>query len=155
MIIPSILIFFIASSFFTSQVSADLDAERTQLLHKVRSENLSLSFLQNHNKSIQIKSSDKKNRPDCINTISLGLKWTLLIPIIFHQKVITHQDGATCTFRPSCSAYGYEAIKRYGLLGILMTADRLLRCHMGNRQYYPSVGNYAYDPPVRAEKCIK
>lgn len=147
MIISSILIFFILSSFFISQVSADSEAElRTQLLDKARSENLSINFLQNQREFTQAKSPNKKKEPSYTNTISLELKWSLLIPIIFHQKVITVQDGQTCTFIPSCSAYGYEAIKRYGLLGVLMTADRLLRDYPGNRQYYPSIRNYAYDP---------
>lgn len=34
-----------------------------------------------------------------------------------------------CRFRPTCSAYGREAIVRYGLpRGALLTAGRLLRC---------------------------
>ncbi len=35
-----------------------------------------------------------------------------------------------CRFRPTCSAYGREAIARYGLpRGGLLAAGRLLRCH--------------------------
>ncbi len=35
-----------------------------------------------------------------------------------------------CPFTPSCSAYGLAAIRRHGLLhGLLMTSDRLQRCH--------------------------
>lgn len=34
-----------------------------------------------------------------------------------------------CPYRPSCSAYGYEAIKRYGLIqGIRIILHRLSRC---------------------------
>ncbi len=35
-----------------------------------------------------------------------------------------------CRFEPSCSAYGREAIRRYGSpRGFVLTAGRLLRCH--------------------------
>jgi putative membrane protein insertion efficiency factor len=35
-----------------------------------------------------------------------------------------------CPFEPSCSAYGREAIARYGSpRGYVLTAQRLLRCH--------------------------
>lgn len=154
MTISSILISLILS-FSMGIESVDLNTElRTQLLNKVRKENLSVSFLQNYSKSTQLKSSNKQKEEKKLsysNTISLVVKWILTVPIIFHQKVITHQDGKTCTFIPSCSAYGYQAVKRYGLLGVLMTADRLLRCHPANRQYYPSIGDYAYEP-VRSKK---
>lgn len=36
----------------------------------------------------------------------------------------------SCRFEPSCSHYGYEAVKRHGALrGGWMTLRRLLRCH--------------------------
>lgn len=39
-----------------------------------------------------------------------------------------------CRFEPSCSAYGREAIARYGSpRGFLLTAQRLLRCHPFSR----------------------
>jgi uncharacterized protein len=37
---------------------------------------------------------------------------------------------ASCRFTPTCSAYGREAVLRYGSpRGFLMTAGRILRCH--------------------------
>lgn len=36
----------------------------------------------------------------------------------------------SCRFNPTCSAYGREAIRRYGLLkGAVLAAGRILRCH--------------------------
>ena len=35
-----------------------------------------------------------------------------------------------CRFEPSCSAYGREAIRRYGSPGgFVLTASRIVRCH--------------------------
>lgn len=35
-----------------------------------------------------------------------------------------------CQYQPSCSEYGYQAIKRYGLLrGGLLAAWRIIRCN--------------------------
>lgn len=37
---------------------------------------------------------------------------------------------ARCLYRPTCSAYGREAIRRYGFpRGAAMAAGRVLRCH--------------------------
>ncbi|MCZ6677914.1 MAG: membrane protein insertion efficiency factor YidD [Candidatus Poribacteria bacterium] len=85
-------------------------------------------------------------QPNAPKSIAVGLKLLFIVPIRLHQKVITHQDGDTCTFRPSCSHYGAEAIRRHGLRGLLMTSDRLLRCHNGNHKYYPVFKGAAYDP---------
>lgn len=49
--------------------------------------------------------------------------------IRIYQKVISPHQGDVCNFTPSCSNYAYEAIKRHGLRGVLMTFDRLERCN--------------------------
>lgn len=86
------------------------------------------------------------NQPLNINSMKVGFQWMLILPIRLHQKVITYQDGDTCTFEPSCSHYGLEAIRRYGFRGLLMASDRLLRCYSGNQKYYPVFSGLAYDP---------
>ena len=53
----------------------------------------------------------------------------LLGAIRFFQEYISPADGPRCQFSPTCSAYGHQAIHRHGpWLGVLMTADRLMRC---------------------------
>ena len=44
---------------------------------------------------------------------------------------VLHRTGIVrCRFEPTCSAYGREAIRRYGSpRGFLLTAGRILRCH--------------------------
>jgi putative membrane protein insertion efficiency factor len=52
-----------------------------------------------------------------------------LSPIRFFQKHISPIDGPRCRFSPTCSSYGHQAIRKQGpWLGMLMTADRLMRC---------------------------
>jgi putative membrane protein insertion efficiency factor len=44
----------------------------------------------------------------------------------------THLAG--CRFHPTCSAYGREAIARYGIpKGLILAAGRVLRCHPFSR----------------------
>ena len=50
----------------------------------------------------------------------------------FHQTFISPQDGDTCVFDPTCSAYAQQALNRYGPLGWAAASERLLRCHRGN-----------------------
>ena len=57
--------------------------------------------------------------------------------IRLYQKFISSQDGPTCNFRPTCSRFGMACIQEYGVArGILLTADRLLRCNGSQSQHY-------------------
>jgi len=62
-----------------------------------------------------------------------------------------------CGFRPSCSTFSTMAIKEEGPLGgLLMTADRLIRCHIWKKPGpdYPLLPNgKLYDPPSRNLLC--
>lgn len=46
-----------------------------------------------------------------------------------YQATLSKAQGDVCNFEPSCSHFGEEAIRRYGVQGVLMTLDRLERCH--------------------------
>ena len=60
--------------------------------------------------------------------------------IDFYQKFISPQDVPSCIFTPSCSHFSEHAIHKFGLLkGILLTSDRLQRCHvLSNRSKWYS-----------------
>lgn len=46
------------------------------------------------------------------------------------SPLLSKSGLARCRFTPSCSAYGREAVSRYGLArGALLTSGRILRCH--------------------------
>ena len=58
------------------------------------------------------------------------MKQFLLGAIRFYQRSISPFFPARCRFRPTCSAYAYEAIQKYGALkGTYLALRRILRCH--------------------------
>ena len=68
--------------------------------------------------------------PSELKVIATGL-------IRLYQLFISSQDGATCNFQPTCSHFGMACIQEHGVFrGILLTADRLLRCNGSPPQYY-------------------
>ena len=72
-------------------------------------------------------------------TSELKLAATGLIRL--YQKFISSQDGPTCNFSPSCSHFGMACIQEYGVLrGVLLAADRLIRCNGSKSQYYHKDG---------------
>ncbi|MDB5253350.1 MAG: hypothetical protein JWP27_2519 [Flaviaesturariibacter sp.] len=70
------------------------------------------------------------------------LKW-LALPFIWlirlYQKLISPLLGPQCRFTPTCSQYGLEAFRKYGLLkGFWLTVRRIGRCHpWGGKGYDP------------------
>lgn len=75
-------------------------------------------------------------------------------PILFfirvYQKTFSLDHGPLkhffpygyCKFYPSCSMYGYEAIKKYGIIkGLILALARILRCNpwnLGGRDDVPA-----------------
>ena len=58
------------------------------------------------------------------------MKNVLLWLIRFYQKNISPRKRSCCRFIPTCSAYAYEAIEKYGAWkGGFLALKRLLRCH--------------------------
>jgi len=68
------------------------------------------------------------------------MKQVLLALISFYRKFISPYKPRTCRFYPTCSAYSYEAISRYGALrGGILAIKRILRCHPFNPGGYDPV----------------
>ena len=58
------------------------------------------------------------------------MKNILLKLISFYRRSISPTTPPSCRFTPTCSAYAYEAIEKYGALkGSWLAIKRLLRCH--------------------------
>ena len=67
------------------------------------------------------------------------MKFIVLGIILFYQKCISPLKPATCRFYPTCSAYDYEAVKKYGAIkGTRLAVKRILKCH----PFHPG----GYDP---------
>lgn len=72
--------------------------------------------------------------------IKLILKRIVLLLIRGYQKFISPFLGKNCIFIPSCSAYTYEAIEKYGIIrGGFLGVKRILRCHPFNQGGYDPV----------------
>lgn len=72
-----------------------------------------------------------------------------------YRSTFSEVRGSVCNFSPSCSRYSQEAINKYGMLkGLVMTGDRLLRCHccINPTEYYRGTiteqGRTVYVDPV-------
>jgi len=57
------------------------------------------------------------------------LKKVCLLFIRFYQIFISRFLGNNCRFYPSCSNYAYKAITKFGIKGIFLVVQRLLKCH--------------------------
>ena len=68
------------------------------------------------------------------------MKRIFLALIRFYQRHISSQTPPSCRFRPTCSAYAFEAIQKYGVIkGGRLALRRILRC----RPFYEGD---VYDP---------
>ncbi|MEA4816100.1 MAG: membrane protein insertion efficiency factor YidD [Lachnospiraceae bacterium] len=63
-----------------------------------------------------------------------------LVLIRFYQLAISPYKRPCCRFNPTCSAYAYEAIKKYGAFkGGFLSIKRLLKCHPFHKGGYDPV----------------
>jgi putative membrane protein insertion efficiency factor len=59
--------------------------------------------------------------------------------IRFYQRAVSPHFPASCRYYPTCSAYAYEAVQKYGILrGLFLAGKRIVRCH----PFHPG----GYDP---------
>ncbi|MFP3091532.1 membrane protein insertion efficiency factor YidD [Treponema sp. TIM-1] len=58
------------------------------------------------------------------------LRNLVLLLIRFYQRLISPHFPASCRYVPTCSAYAYEAVQKYGVFrGLVLSFKRILRCH--------------------------
>jgi len=58
------------------------------------------------------------------------MRYILLLLIKIYQYAISPHFPPSCRYYPSCSAYAYEAVEKFGILrGCYMAVKRIMRCH--------------------------
>ena len=63
--------------------------------------------------------------------------WLVCKTIRLYQYAISPHFPPSCRFVPSCSAYAYEAVEKYGVgRGLVFALKRLIRCHPFNHGGY-------------------
>ncbi|MCB9481914.1 MAG: membrane protein insertion efficiency factor YidD [Desulfobacteraceae bacterium] len=69
------------------------------------------------------------------------IKKFFLLLIRFYQLAISPYLGNNCRFYPTCSAYSYQAIEKYGIFkGLFLSIKRILKCN----PFHPG----GYDPLI-------
>ena len=71
------------------------------------------------------------------------LKKILIFPLIFlvkiYQSIISPLFPPTCRYKPTCSEYAIQSLKKHGLLkGVYLSIKRVVNCHPW--------GGSGYDP---------
>ncbi|MEM7204619.1 MAG: membrane protein insertion efficiency factor YidD [Planctomycetota bacterium] len=67
------------------------------------------------------------------------IRYVLMAPLWLYRRVVSPLKPACCRFRPTCSEYALEALRRHGSCrGAWLTLRRVLRCH--------PFGGYGFDP---------
>jgi len=62
--------------------------------------------------------------------VRTALTWLVLRAIRTYQRWVSPVLPPACRFYPTCSAYGYEAIAKYGIIrGGRLAVWRILRCN--------------------------
>ncbi|MEJ7654048.1 MAG: membrane protein insertion efficiency factor YidD [Chloroflexia bacterium] len=68
------------------------------------------------------------------------MRHVALLLIRGYQLTLSRVLPPSCRFHPSCSQYGYEAIKRYGVFkGGWLASYRILRCNPWSKGGYDPV----------------
>ncbi len=58
------------------------------------------------------------------------MKWLIILPIRFYQKLISPLLGRNCRYNPTCSHYMVEAVNEWGAIkGLWLGIKRIGRCH--------------------------
>jgi hypothetical protein len=79
----------------------------------------------------------------------------LMVGVRFYQRALSPVLGGNCRYYPSCSEYGYDAIRLHGAArGSWMAVKRIGRCHPFHEGGYdpvPEPGHNDHDTTTRSD----
>ena len=82
----------------------------------------------------------KKTLKKLFSVCGKGIGMCFIFLIRCYQRFISPWFPATCRYTPTCSAYGVEAIRKYGpFKGGWLTFKRILSCRPGRGSGYDPV----------------
>lgn len=95
-----------------------------------------------------MSSSSRAERPgDVASALRRALRGIAVAPIVLYQHFISPAIPRRCKYEPTCSRYGVDAIREYGILrGSVLAGWRLLRCNPWSHGGYD---------PVEAQRVFK
>ena len=65
-----------------------------------------------------------------MKTVKEIVAWPFIAVIKIYQWIISPWIGPSCRYTPTCSQYGIEALKKYGLpKGLWLTIKRVASCN--------------------------
>lgn len=68
------------------------------------------------------------------------MRKAMIFLIKLYQRHISHIKGTKCPYFPTCSAYGLEAVEKYGALkGGFLALWRIVRCNPFSKGGYDPV----------------
>ena len=68
------------------------------------------------------------------------MKRILITMIRFYQRYLSPLKSTKCPYYPSCSTYGLEAVKKYGVFkGGILALWRIIRCNPFSKGGYDPV----------------
>jgi len=68
------------------------------------------------------------------------MKYLFIFLIKVYQRTLSRMLPPSCRFYPSCSEYGVQALRKYGVFkGGWLTVSRIARCHPFNPGGYDPV----------------
>ncbi|MFN0213641.1 MAG: membrane protein insertion efficiency factor YidD, partial [Saprospiraceae bacterium] len=91
---------------------------------------LEQAFASNSKPRLLEQFSLSRENPNELQTVLSGL-------FLVYKSFFSSQDNQRCSFHPSCSEFGLEAVKTLGVVrGIVCTCDRLTRCNGFSPEQY-------------------